>query len=219
VLWFIYKLEQDARKQGGDVHFIIGNHELKNMQGDYGASAEKYLAVANVLGKVQSELYNQNAFLGKWMSSKNALERINGNLFTHGGIHPDVAKCKLNLNEINSIIRENYYRPYYPKKEGSVEQLLLSTKKGICWYRGYFKSDLTQDQVEMGLNKFNAKAIVVGHTLQSKVNRCYNGKVIGIDVKHPKDYHENWPKGKSEGLFIEGDKYYRVFHSGEKKEL
>ena len=31
VLWFIYKLEQDAIQQGGFVHFIIGNHELKNM--------------------------------------------------------------------------------------------------------------------------------------------------------------------------------------------
>ena len=31
VLWLIYKLEQEAEKKGGYVHFIIGNHELKNM--------------------------------------------------------------------------------------------------------------------------------------------------------------------------------------------
>jgi len=217
VLWFIYKLEQDATKQGGYVHFIIGNHELKNMQGDYGASAEKYLAIVNILGKVQSELYNSNSFLGKWLSSKNALELINGNLFAHGGIHPDIADSELNLDEINSIIRANYYKPYYPKKGNTAEQLLISTKDGICWYRGYFKGDLTQEQVELGLNKFNAKSIVVGHTLQSKVNRQYNGKVIGIDVKHPKDYHKNWPNGKSEGLLIKGNKYYRVFANGDKK--
>lgn len=219
VLWFIYKLEQDAAKQGGLVHFIIGNHELKNMQGDYGASAEKYLFVGNILGKVQSELYNSNSFLGKWMSSKNALELINGNLFAHGGIHPDVADSKLSLDEINQVIRSNYYRPYYPKKEKTIDQLITSTKTGICWYRGYFKDDLTQEQVDRGLNKFGAKSIVVGHTLQSKVNKTYNGKVIGIDVFHPKDYHKNWPSGESEGLLIEGDKYYRVLHDGEKMEL
>ena len=139
VLWFIYKLEQDANKQGGFVHFIIGNHELKNMQGDYGASGKKYLAASNILGKVQSELYNPNSFLGKWMSSKNALELINGNLFAHGGIHPDVADSKLSLDEINQVIQSNYYKPYYPKKEKTIEQLLTSTKTGICWYRGYFK--------------------------------------------------------------------------------
>ncbi|MGK0388582.1 MAG: hypothetical protein ACI94Y_001312 [Maribacter sp.] len=218
VLWFIYKLEQDAIEQGGFVHFIIGNHELKNMQGDYGAAAEKYLAVSNILGKVQSELYNPNSFLGKWLSSKNALELINGNLFAHGGIHPDVADSKLTLDEMNQVIQSNYYKPYYPKKEKTIEQLLTSTKTGICWYRGYFRDDLIQEQVDRGLNKFKAKSIVVGHTLQSKVNKTYNGKVIGIDVHHPKDYHKNWPNGKSEGLLIENNKYYRVFADG-KKEL
>ena len=219
VLWFIYKMEQEAEKKGGFVHFIIGNHELKNMQGDYGASAEKYLAVCNILGKVQSELYDSNSFIGKWLSSKNSLEIINGNLFAHGGLHPEVATTTLDLNAINQMIRNNYHTPYYPKTENTTESLLTSTKTGICWYRGYFKDDLSQEVVEKGLNKFNAKSIVVGHTLQSKVNRQYNGKVIGIDVKHPKDYHKNWPKGESEGLLIENDKYYRVFANGKKEEI
>jgi len=219
VLWFIYKLEQEAEKKGGFVHFIIGNHELKNMQGNYKSAADKYLAASNILGKFQSELYNSNSFLGKWMSSKNSIEKINGNLFAHGGIHPDVAASKLGLDEINQLIRNNYYKPYYPKTEKTTESLLTSNKTGICWYRGYFKEDLSQEEVEKGLNKFNAKSIVVGHTLQSKVNRQYNGKVIGIDVKHPKDYQKYWPKGESEGLLIEGNNYYRVFLNGEKKEI
>ena len=125
----------------------------------------------------------------------------------------------MDLNEINQLIRNNYYTPYFPKTESTTESLLTSTKTGICWYRGYFKDDLSQEEVEKGLNKFNAKSIVVGHTIQSKVNRQYHGKVIGIDVKHPKDYHKNWPKGASEGLIIEGNKYYRVFANGEKKEI
>ncbi|MFT4662824.1 MAG: hypothetical protein ACI9AT_000090 [Ulvibacter sp.] len=219
VLWFIYKLEQDANRQGGFLHFIIGNHELKNMQGDYGASAHKYLAASHILGKTQNELYDKNSFLGKWMSSKNAMELINGNLFAHGGIHPDIADSKLSLDEINHLIRENYYLAYYPKKEKNVAQILTSTKTGICWYRGYFKEDLTQEEVESGLDKFNAKAIIVGHTLQSKINRQFNGKVIGIDVKHPKDYQKYWPFTESEGLLIESDKYFRVLADGEKKEI
>ncbi|MDO5981266.1 metallophosphoesterase [Flavivirga spongiicola] len=219
VLWFIYKLEQEAEKHGGFVHFIIGNHELKNMQGNYRASAEKYLGVSNILGKLQSELYNSNSFLGKWLSSKNSIEKINGNLFAHGGLHPEIAATKLSLNEINQLIRNNYYTPYYPKTEKTTESLLTSTKTGICWYRGYFKEDLSQEEVEKGLNKFKAKSIVVGHTLQSKVNRQYNGKVIAIDVHHPKDYHKNWPSGKSEGLLIENDKYYRVIADGKKDEM
>ena len=45
------------------------------------------------------------------------------------------------------------------------------------------------------------------------------GKIIGIDVKHPKDYHRNWPSLSSEGLLIEGDTYYRVLDDGERIDL
>lgn len=219
VLWFIYKLERDAKEKGGNVHFILGNHELKNMQGNFESTSPKYYHVASILKKQQTDLYSTNSVLGKWMSSKNTIERINGILFTHGGIHPDLTNYKTNLDEVNQIVRSNYYKPYFPNPEKNIEQLLISSHKGIAWYRGYFKDDLTQAEVERGLNKFNAKSIVVGHTLQSKVNRQYNGKVIGIDVKHPKDYSQSIPNQKSEGLLIEGRRYYRVLHNGKKKEI
>ena len=219
VLWFIYKLEQDAKKHGGNVHFILGNHELKNLQGQYKSAEQKYYAVASILGKQQYNLYDKNSFLGKWISSKNTIELINGVLFTHGGIHPEIAELNITLNDLNRINRENYYKRYFPKPEKSIEQLILSTKKGICWYRGYFKDNLTQEEVEKGIHKFNAKAIVVGHTIQSKVKEYYNKKVFAIDVKHPNDYLKSWPNKKSEGLLIENNKYFKVLFNGTKKEL
>ena len=27
-LWFIYRLEREARKQGGAIHVVLGNHEI-----------------------------------------------------------------------------------------------------------------------------------------------------------------------------------------------
>lgn len=219
VLWLIYKLEQDAVKQGGSVHFILGNHELKNFQGNYESTSPKYFHVAAILKKKQTELYDSNSFIGKWMASKNSIELINGTLFTHGGLHPKLVDYDLSLDEINEIVRNNYYKPYYPNVVKSKEQFLISTHTGISWYRGYFKDDLTQEDVELGLNKFNARSIAVGHTLQSKVNRQFNGKVIGVDVKHPNDYHKNFPFQKSEGLLIEGGKYYRILHNGEREEI
>ncbi|WP_452226837.1 metallophosphoesterase [Lacinutrix cladophorae] len=219
VLWFIYKLEQDAKKQGGHVHFIIGNHELYNLQGKFKSAAYKYNGVASILEKQQHNLYDDNAFLGKWMTSKNTLELINGHLFAHGGIHPDFANYDISIDEVNRINRNNYRKAFFPKPEETVEQLITSSKKGICWYRGYFKDDLSQEDVEKGINQFNAKAVVVGHTLQWNVTKLYNGKVFAIDVKHPKDYNKNWPFKKSEGLLIKNGEYYQVFANGEKKQL
>ncbi|BFM45297.1 hypothetical protein CFS9_39380 [Flavobacterium sp. CFS9] len=219
VLWFIYKLEQEARENSGRVHYILGNHELKNMQGNFESTSPKYYHVASILQRKQTDLYSSDSFLGKWMSSKNSIEQINGILFAHGGIHPDLANYKTNLNEVNRIIRSNYYKSYYPKAEKSLEQLLISSHNGINWYRGYFKEDLKQEDIERGLKIFNAESIVVGHTLQSEVNKQFEGKVIGIDVKHPKDYSKSIPDQKSQGLLIEEGKYYRLFHDGEKEEL
>ena len=219
VLWFIYKLEQEAQIYGGKVHFIIGNHELKNMHGDYQAASLKYTYIASILGKTQSNLYDSNSFLGKWLSTKNVIESINGNLFAHGGLHPDIANLDMSLQEINDLLRTNYYVAPYPKPDKSMTELLLSSKTGICWYRGYFKDDLTQEDIEGPLQKFNAKSIIVGHTLQSKVKSHYNGKVIGIDVSHSNDYHKNWPYKNSEGLLIKEGKYFRVLANGTAKEL
>ncbi len=219
VLWFIYKLEQEAEKKEGAVHFILGNHELKNMQGNFESTAPKYFHVSAILGRTQTELLGKNAFLGKWMASKNSIERINGILFTHGGLHPDLANYQTDLDEVNRIARSNYYKPYYPKAGKSLEQLLISTEKGISWYRGYFKEDLQQQDIERSLNQFNAKAIVVGHTLQPEVRSLFNGKVIGIDVKHPRDYSKSFPNKQSEGLLIKNKRYYRALHNGEIEEI
>ena len=35
VLWLIYKLEQEASAAGGHVHFILGNHEAMNLEGNF----------------------------------------------------------------------------------------------------------------------------------------------------------------------------------------
>lgn len=219
VLWFIYKLEQDSKKQGGHVHYIIGNHELKNMYGDYQAASLKYTFVSSIIGKTQSNLYDKNSVLGKWLSSKNVIESINGYLFAHGGLHPDVANLNMSLQDINTLLRSSYYSAPYPKANKKDTDMLLSSKTGICWYRGYFKDDLSLEEIKKPLDKYNAKAIIVGHTLQSKVKSHFEGNVIAIDVYHPKDYHKNWPNKKSEGLFIENETRYRVLIDGTKKRL
>ncbi|WP_258102122.1 metallophosphoesterase [Marinoscillum pacificum] len=214
VLWFIYKMEQDAKEQGGHVHFIIGNHELKNLQGMYGYTADRYFAAAAIMGKLHHHLYDTNSFIGRWLSSKNVAERINGYLFVHGGLHPDLGNSNITLEQINSIYRKNYYQVYYRQPNEGAERLILSDQKGICWYRGYFNEDLSQADVDKPLEKFGAKAVVVGHTLQKEVTTLYNGRVIAIDIKHPKDYRNIWPSVNSQGLIVKNGQTYRAHADG-----
>jgi calcineurin-like phosphoesterase family protein len=221
VLWFIYKLEQDAGQYGGKVHFILGNHEIMNMQGDHRYASSKYNYVSSILNKKQFELYSKDSFLGKWMESKNTIEVINNVLFVHGGLHPDVTDIELKLEDINNLIRENYYKPYYPKKNRpEMERFLLSSKTSPYWYRGYFNNGITKsEELEQVFTKFNVKSIVVGHTVQSQIKRLLDKKIVAIDLKHPSDHEKHWPKRTSEGLLIQNGKCYRVFENGNKKEL
>lgn len=219
VLWFIYKLEQSARDQGGNVHFILGNHEIKNLQGNFQKAAFKYFHIASVMGKQQYELFSINSLIGRWLASKNTMELINGYLFVHGGIHPKLAKTDYSLQEINQIVRKNYRQAYFPEPDEDNEALLLSNRTGPSWYRGYFEANLSQEEVEQGLDKFNAKAVVVGHQPQWKVNKLYEGKVFAIDVKHPRDYRGSFPPRSSEGLLIRDGKLYRVLDDGSNERL
>jgi hypothetical protein len=77
-----------------------------------------------------------------------------------------------------------------------------------------FKDNLSQEEVEKGLDKFAAKAVVVGHTLQWSVKKLYQSKVFAIDVKRPNDYESHFPPRISEGLLIEADNFYRLMSDG-----
>ncbi|MBZ4409679.1 metallophosphoesterase [Myxococcus sp. XM-1-1-1] len=219
VLWLIYKLEHSARQAGGRVHYILGNHEIKSLQGDLHSSHQKYFNVATILGRQQSELFGDDSFLGRWLMSKNTIEVINGVLFVHGGLHPALAERDHSLDDLNRIVREHYRQRWYPRRGAGEEELLLDTKTGPSWYRGYFKEDLTQEQVEQTLSRFDAKAVVVGHTLNWRVTTLFDKKVFAIDVKHPLDHRESLPPRHSEGLLLEGDAAWRVLEDGSRVEL
>lgn len=214
VLWGAYQLEQSAREAGGTVHFIIGNHEIKDLQGNFQTAEEKYFHIAGILGKQQHELFDDSSLLGRWLASKNVVEVIDGVAFVHGGLHPDIAKYQLSLEEIDRIVREGYRTPYYTPVTVTRESFLRSGTTGPAWYRGYFKDDLSPQEVELGLRAVGAHAVVVGHTLQGKVNVRHEGKVFAIDVRHPKDYLTSFPLRSSEGLLIKGGEYFRLLDDG-----
>src|SRR5215471_43308 len=53
----------------------------------------------------QREAFGPNGFYGKWLRDHPALVSINGVLFVHGGIHPDLAN-KMTLEAVNTQIRD-----------------------------------------------------------------------------------------------------------------
>ncbi|WP_316735749.1 metallophosphoesterase [Pedobacter aquatilis] len=188
-IWLLYKLEQDAIKKGGFVHVLLGNHDVMNMEGDLRYQAPKYQTSVKLMGLDYGTLIAADTELGKWLRSKNAVEKIGDRIFLHGGISPEINAQQLSLNELNQKCRLYYG---VPTKALNKEGTLLFKSSGPFWYRGYFgKEQVSVNTVDSTLSKFKVKQIVVGHTItEQNISGYYGGKVIGIDVNQHKANHK-----------------------------
>ncbi|MDP9229962.1 MAG: metallophosphoesterase [Bacteroidota bacterium] len=209
VLWFIYYLEEKAKADGGYVHFILGNHEIMNLSGDLRYVHKKYFDNASLLNQKYVTLYDENSELGRWLRTKNIVEKIGDIVFAHGGISGNINRMNISIPDINKLAR-----PYYADSTFNYTDHKLDTLMGDWgpfWYRGYYAKNNTAVplQIDSTLSQFGVNHIVTGHTIVSDtVSVWYNGKLLNTDVHHA--------AGKSEALLIEKDKYYRVNAGGKK---
>ncbi|MVN91786.1 metallophosphoesterase [Mucilaginibacter aquatilis] len=209
-LWLLYKLEDDARAKGGDVNVILGNHDIMNFKGDYRYVQPLYWANAKLMHESYSDLHNADTELGRWLRSKNIIEKIGDMLVMHGGMSADALEQKLTVDEIN-----NASRPYLDKSSKVTPDILKSFlgNQGVFWYRGYFtKSRASMQTVDATLKQYKVKYIVVGHTIiKQNIGLYYGGKVVGLDVNEHKG-------DRAAALYTKG-KWYVLDASGNKKEL
>ena len=215
-IWLIRKLEVQAAKAGGKVHFLLGNHEYMVSQGDLRYLDKKYSKLHRYR---YDRLFSPTTEFGKWLRTKNVVEKINGYIFSHAGISPKLAKTGLSLKKINHLFRELIDIDFvYNEPDKKKEKLfkILQKGNGPVWYRGYYKNKKpTQKKFNSILTRYKAKKIIVGHTKQKTITSYFNGKLIAIDVM---DY--NIPsKISGEALLIEKGVFYRMTIEGKKERL
>lgn len=212
VLWLIYSLEEKAKAAGGYVHFVLGNHEIMNMSGDLRYLNTKYKENTEFLNYSYTELYGSNSELGRWMRTKNVVEKVGDMLYMHGGISSVVNNLGISLQKINDIARPFYSDSTFQYPDMKTE--ILYSDYGPFWYRGYYTGKIlaTEQQIDSTLDKYDVKKIATGHTVVSDtISVRFNGKVFNTDVMHA--------KGLSGALLIEDGKFYRVSPLGEKLQL
>lgn len=230
-LWLLYKLEQDAKKEGGMVHYILGNHDVMNMHANLKYVKKRYIELAKILSRNEDEkeayrhLLSDTNELAKWIASKNCVEKIGNSLYLHGGISEDVVDANLSLDRMNEIVRKNI-RVNLTSNPGENElDNLVFSRMGPLWYRGLVTDynstkgeyrKINQNSLDQILKFFNVERLVIGHTIvDDKITSDFNGKIIRVDIKHSNKKFT----GKSEALFIEQGNYFRVNDNGEKFKL
>jgi len=219
LLWFIRKLQQQAKEVGGQVHFVLGNHDVMILADDIRYTHEKYKTIVAESGIPYHQLFGKNSVLGKWLRNQNSVVQIGPYLFVHAGYSPELLALNLSHTEINNQIRASLGPPAWPNRV-ALSTSLAWHSKGPLWYRGYFYKHAekygpkpTDDELHAILNRHNAKAIIVGHTVTGDVGYLdRNKKLIGIDV--------HWDStGEGQGLLISEGTLSRLSMDGTSKEL
>jgi hypothetical protein len=218
------------------VSSLIGNHEAMRLIGDdrYIAPGE-YAAFRNVdseelrklvveslapevrarvlsetpLGRIEMlRAFGPEGAYGKFLRGLNAVVRINGVLFMHGGISPSVAP--LTCTEINARIRKELSADLENTKKAP-EATLVTREDGPLWYRGLAtEPESFAPRLDEILTAQHASAIVVGHTVRpdGRIQVRFGGKVLVIDTGMQPGYV---PTGAASALEIRGGQFTAIY--------
>jgi hypothetical protein len=227
VLDLLMRLEKEARKAGGRVHALLGNHEVMNLLGILSyVNPEEYvffrtpdsmrrirrlyqveLAQARDRAKAAGEDFDQDAYLkkleneaplgyveryrafsdrgdyGRWLRDRNTIARVNGVVFLHGGLTPEVAA--LGCESINEKVRREITKDIDDTRK-HLQKTLAAGPNGPLWFRGLARNDETTyaPSVDAVLELMDARAMVVAHTVTKtgRIQERFDGRVLLIDV-------------------------------------
>jgi len=130
VIALLRRLEVEAQTAGGRVLVTLGNHEEMNLIGDlrylvaadYAAFAAKERAAsegaeapataAAAGGRLppgwlaRQQAFSPDGDIGRWLLSRPLMVRVNGVLFTHGGLPPGLATSSLEAINTSTLHRD-----------------------------------------------------------------------------------------------------------------
>lgn len=160
------RLQKEAKKAGGDVINILGNHEL--IQYQYKIHPWTYFKMfINDLDtfadneEKRIKLLSKDGYYGKWLTNLPVavIESKTKTVFVHGGITSDwasqgIIKINQSMTKLLNSPNPNFDNP-------------LLYEKGPLWYRGYLQNKnlkLRNQELKKALKLLDADRMVVGHT-------------------------------------------------------
>ena len=164
----LMRLEQQANRAGGHVHALIGNHEAINIAGD------RHRKAGPPHHSSHRDAFSSQSKYGRWILGHNAIVKIDGTLFVHGGISPKYAGS--DLHSLNQAIRQELSG----KKD--YQTGIAADREGPLWYRGLAESPMESSLAQL-LDEQKARRIVIGHTVQARgITLLFDGRLALIDV-------------------------------------
>ncbi|MGH1362716.1 MAG: FlgD immunoglobulin-like domain containing protein [Calditrichia bacterium] len=202
-LWLLYRLESQAEIRGGKIHFVMGNHDIMNLIYDFRYVSQKYLNNVQLMGETLESLYADDTELGRWLRTKNIVERAGPFVFLHAGVSTQVHSINATYDQLNDWARD--------EMDGNCSGsfcITVNSSVGLYWYRGMAEETLAQQQVDDMISQLGGEMVVIGHTVFDDITLLYNEKVICIDL----DHKDNYAAGFMSALYYENGSLFD-FHT------
>lgn len=196
LLWLVYRLEREAAAAGGAVHVLLGNHEVMVLTGDLRYVHPKELHVANLHEARYDEMFDvQASILGRWLTSKPGLLRVDRTLIAHGGLGELFAGY--DLVEFDDSLRTFVGEELFARWADTTWVVPLDSatyvrrddffwhEDSAFWHREYVQSDSVAPLLDRVLRRMDADRLVVGHTRVPEIQARYDGRLIAAHT--PRD--------------------------------
>lgn len=217
IAWLTYKLEKEAHDAGGQLQFIIGNHEDLALKDDLRYIHQDHFQFSLKAGIPYADLLGENTEIGNWIRDSYWIVYSGRNLFVHAGLSIEMRNSSYKVGEINELGARFTGLSTKQKENLHSRNKRLFGSDGPIWYRGLSRNDekynpIKSEDLDKVLKYYDADKIIVGHTEVDEVEWRHDGRVVAVNVRHYVNFKEN----RSAGLLIEGDKFYSVNYEGDK---
>ena len=185
IINFMEDMHTQAYLKGGGVYSLIGNHEIMNLLGDFRYASNKDIdnqggeELRRALFKPGGDLFNRLS------CTRSVILQVGSFLFTHAGVVPNNVKDVKNpskfINHINYLMRQ-FLQGKKDINDKEIRKYFLEKETSIIWNRHYGNEQANCSEVEKVTKTLNVGSLIVGHTIQNKINSKCDNKLWRVDV-------------------------------------
>jgi hypothetical protein len=180
VLRFFNRLHVAAKKQGGAVYCLAGNHELMNVQGDFSYAGTD---VCEKCERIRAAAFRPGGAVAKVIATSRAVVLKIGRLvFCHAGLLPWHTRA-MKPAHLNRVFTEYLVGNPVSRLELELFERVTMQNDGALFNRAYSPSrHVPAAEMDAVLREVDADHMVVGHNAHSPgVTSLHGGRVWVVD--------------------------------------
>jgi hypothetical protein len=179
---FLNDLDKQARKYGGRIHYLLGNHEIMNILGDFRYVLDKHMSSTGI--NIRKTLFRPGGYMANLLACHAyGVLKINNWIFCHGGLLPKHVS-KHSITWINRLVKDVLNGKKKIENLTREEEEYLGGNDSFFWNR-FYKNNENRCEVlnkTLDLVKIKNGGMVLGHTPHNNITNYCRKQLYFADI-------------------------------------